>query len=592
MPPLNRRARPAALGRATGENGLVRRTRQTRADGSPEPTRSERAARTAAEAFTGTVGNAAVQRLFATRTQARDHDPASASTTAGERGATAAMRLDRDVVSDVKDRMSYSTFDWAITDAEAEASLYQLASLGAGPLSAALAKLGTTTKKRLLDNLPDSAKTTAAFTKVVVAMGPNAALPYLEDLLSYGVFDWAVTDNDAARVFRVIVTLPPAQRATLIDKLGSRFRNRLASNLKRKSVSAEEQPLVRMLFDKTPNQELETLRLWCEIRFRVEFGTEDTGRGPQEWDAKSLRRMYQVLDALPSGAVEGNPKLASIDRFKPMGGWSGYYAQGDEQIAMGYTSLTDTVGGSYAPGGKTPVPLHGQNVFDHIVRHEVGHAVDAKLGLSRTWCLDNANGGDWSSHGDGSGLAAVLVSKSGGAISGLAAAKKIAVTEALQESIEAAANVKAAPVVAAKIDALVRAKKISKSEAATVKRDPAVRTLVANVTKSSPWFSNSGGVHLGGRVYQQAYGRSWYSYDPAARPRRVSNYQFRAPGEWIADAYSAYYSPGHLKGARLEAVDKKTKDWFDTAVDLATGGTGKERPKGDFPSPAGDTAYA
>ena len=43
-----------------------------------------------------------------------------------------------------------------------------------------------------------------------------------------------------------------------------------------------------------------------------------------------------------------------------------------------------------------------------------------------------------------------------------------------------------------------------------------------------------------GRVYHQAYGGRWVSYEFAARARGVTGYQFRAPGEWFAELYAAY----------------------------------------------------
>jgi hypothetical protein len=57
------------------------------------------------------------------------------------------------------------------------------------------------------------------------------------------------------------------------------------------------------------------------------------------------------------------------------------------------------------------------------------------------------------------------------------------------------------------------------------------------------WIKGAGAASyaVGGRVYQESYGGDWCSYDPAALGQRVTNYQFRAPGEWFADAYSAFF---------------------------------------------------
>ena len=58
----------------------------------------------------------------------------------------------------------------------------------------------------------------------------------------------------------------------------------------------------------------------------------------------------------------------------------------------------------------------------------------------------------------------------------------------------------------------------------------------------------------------------WYE----ARARKVSQYQFRAPSEWFAEAYAAYYQPksdGTCDHSTLGTIDPDTKDWFDANVD-------------------------
>ena len=54
---------------------------------------------------------------------------------------------------------------------------------------------------------------------------------------------------------------------------------------------------------------------------------------------------------------------------------------------------------------------------------------------------------------------------------------------------------------------------------------------------------------IGGRVYHEAYpsgDNQWVSYNLDARKKGITGYQFRAPGEWFAELYAAYYS-GKLK---------------------------------------------
>ncbi len=103
--------------------------------------------------------------------------------------------------------------------------------------------------------------------------------------------------------------------------------------------------------------------------------------------------------------------------------------------------------------------------------------------------------------------------------------------------------------------------------------DAAVKALQSNTTAKQPWMSG-GGVAVGSRVYQESYDKDWSSYAVEARGRKVSNYQFRASGEWFAEAYAAYYEPVASpsdKGAKLASRDAKTKQFFDTVVDTARG---------------------
>ena len=60
---------------------------------------------------------------------------------------------------------------------------------------------------------------------------------------------------------------------------------------------------------------------------------------------------------------------------------------------------------------------------------------------------------------------------------------------------------------------------------------------------SGLWDSGKGGADKAkladGRVVQQAYATEWWSY--TSRAESVNSYQFRAPGEWFAELYVAYY---------------------------------------------------
>ncbi|HTU27098.1 MAG TPA: hypothetical protein VMF30_16950 [Pirellulales bacterium] len=54
--------------------------------------------------------------------------------------------------------------------------------------------------------------------------------------------------------------------------------------------------------------------------------------------------------------------------------------------------------------------------------------------------------------------------------------------------------------------------------------------------------SGAADAAVDGRVYQLSYENSWTSYALASRGDGVSDYQFRAAGEWFAELYAFYYS--------------------------------------------------
>jgi hypothetical protein len=496
--------------------------------------------------------------------------------------------VQRDVASDVEDKMSYGVFDWAVTDTDASTSLYALAGLNGTARNAAMAKLSAKAKTRLFDNLPDSDVGTSAYVRVVISTGATDALSRYDKL----TIDEAIVTDNPKGVFDLFIALDAPRQATLVKTFTTTGRQKIADALARSAKMGDpEKTAARALFDATPDAEVDALKKIMHYRFRIDFGTQVAGAEvAQEWDGPSLRRMYNVLQSLPDGAVENNPSLARIDRYQVPAGslGGGYYAGGTKRVAVGFGTITalDNTGGA---GGMTvdlADPLVGQNIFDGVVRHEVGHSVDQKLGLSAAYCIGKATGGNWTSHGAGAGLAATLVANSGGEINKLSAARKTAIVGALQNTI----NTRTPEALVADLKKLAVWKKMSKQRQAKVLKDPAVTALrvsFAGKTPGNPWYraTNDGGIDIGGRIYEESYASTWWSYDKTARARKVSSYQFRAPGEWIAEAYNAYYTPP-TKGAALSAVDAAAKTWFDTNVDQATGGQGAAGAGPALPGPA------
>lgn len=518
--------------------------------------------------------------------------------------ATAAERaIQRDERTDVESLLSYGALDWAVTDADAVEALAILAALSPARLATVMASLGQEHRTRLLENLPDSAKQTSGYSKVLVSMGPAAVEPYIQDLLSYGIFDWAVTDADAQSVFRIVLALQASQQRQLWTKLGQSFRARLVANLQRSAaVGPDEQAGLQSLFDATPDAEVSTLCALMKLRFRITFqATEDSNETPMDWEANGLRRMWTVLESLPPAHVEGNSALEFVERYEHDAGSSagGYYGSRRENVAMGYDPANLDAPNRAArqnvprdDGTRKDDPLYGVNRFDKVARHEIGHAVDAENGHSDAYCVGNEGGGDWASM-DTSSVAEDLVNASGGDISSWSDAdQKAAILACLQRVVDD----RKPNELDARIDALAD---LTVEQKTTIKTDNAVRVLKGCFAMGghNPWYKypDTGGVPLGGRIYQEAYPGNWWSYRESTRTRKVSTYQFRAPGEWFAEAYAAYYAPSANKGDLLARVDPATRAWFDANVDPDGGrpnGSGPPEMIGDFPTSTGGDGMA
>lgn len=220
-------------------------------------------------------------------------------------------------------------------------------------------------------------------------------------------------------------------------------------------------------------------------------------------------------------------------------------------------------------------------MWDTTLRHEIGHRVDPQVNATDGYCK-TADGGGWEYWDSPDGIAARMVEQSAGAIKSWGdAAQKQQIIDALQELI--AARTFAKPPLDARLKALSFLSNLATDAAqqalwASIQTDNVYIVFPTLSSDSAPW-NTTPAVTLNGKFIQEAYSwGKWVSYDVSARTRQVSNYQFRAPGEWFAEAYAAYYDPsGGSKGALLTGRDDPTKAWFDSSVD-PQGGAGSVDP--------------
>jgi hypothetical protein len=134
-----------------------------------------------------------------------------------QRGGTRAVqRAISKELDKIEDQLSYGFTDWAITDAEALSALGTLKTLPRFQQAAFFAD--PTFAARLRDNLPDNrvAELDALAAGVAGMTPPTSTVEDIQDSLSYGLFDWAITDRDATEALDMLKKLSGQQLATAL----------------------------------------------------------------------------------------------------------------------------------------------------------------------------------------------------------------------------------------------------------------------------------------------------------------------------------------------------------------------------------------
>jgi hypothetical protein len=176
----------------------------------------------------------------------------------------------------------------------------------------------------------------------------------------------------------------------------------------------------------------------------------------------------------------------------------------------------------------------GVKLFDQITLHEVGHAVDDK----KTFMKNQPEFGGWESHS----VEVVLA--------------KVAEFHRFYDDFKDRGDLPR-PFLTGYLLAVLNHEKPKESIVGgpdpkdkvwkELANHPAVK-CAEHIRKSKGedglWDKDDGEIAkyaLGKRVYQESYDKDWTSYNIDARGIKLSKYQFRAAGEWYAEAYSAFF---------------------------------------------------
>jgi hypothetical protein len=475
------------------------------------------------------------------------------------------------IVEQVEDLLSYGLGDWAIRDPEALKALALLGAIPAAQLPDALKRLGSKYLGRLIENLPAAARSGEAYQRILNAAGTDALVGFATEQLSYGIFDWAVTDAEAGSIFEVFATLAPAAREGFLSRLDEAGGlGRLVSNATAQHEALYIRPWIATLAkgDLTPAQRrivktivqatasLETLKLSTVTRFDVTVDKEampqDSSQKGVEWHPGLLREAYLVLDTLPEAHVAKNAELAHLVQISEAGKVVG--------------NIIRTVGGRYDPDEKL-ITLNSEEATDRqwSFRHETGHSVEPLVGWmsKRTYAQDWAGG--WTYYDlKVSDCARDMIEASQGPLSKLAEAQKKDLTKLITTVMVTSVDRDFGTL----FENLPWFASLPRADRKSILSDKALEAV--RLGKDGQWSRElTDGDKLGPHAYLSGYLPRWSRYEHSARSKRfrsnADSYQFRAPGEWFAEAYSAYYGPD---GRRLvAAVNPEAKRYFDEVVD-------------------------
>jgi hypothetical protein len=307
------------------------------------------------------------------------------------------------------------------------------------------------------------------------------------------------------------------------------------------------------------NDVREALRKWFFLETDVpilekmvakRFAVDTTGKGSMShesgkdpatlapWTFDSIRQCWIVMERLPPEQVTQNKKFMHLLRNSAKGNGEAYFWGKD--VVMGVSS-TDNIAGDTVPTDQLVYQAGGQapgsaavnvNYFNATLRHEIGHAVDRDLGIMDRM-RETQQCGNWVKYGSYDSFVDAIIRQFPTGMSGhgypdegkykkamrRAVSKHKTFTDALKDVDSSLAAVQAGPV--------------------AVVWEP--RNWDA---KPQPWYSDKW-VTAGTRNFQCAYGDddSLWSFDASHMSRtRVTEYQWRAPGEWFAECYQVYYA--------------------------------------------------
>ena len=425
--------------------------------------------------------------------------------------------------------------------------------------------------------------------------------------------------NDNDQVNRMFDTLGPAgflAQATSTDAAGVRTRFTKAKSVGKVMATLEgievgarlgetEKANLAKWWNQSGETDLNIMIKMCEVRFRVSLRSTwwqrrtSSGSLGSDWTLPALQRIWTTCERLPPAQVEGNNSMIAIIRDSSATIGSAYYGtvpvSGDGIVVAGQENLWGkSIGTTDNATGVVPTQAGGQGVdaagnpsaqvnvdtFNATLRHEIGHAVDNQLNVMEGGWRSQTVAGEWRKYGSWGEFVDAIISDFGGltAANGVPAGKRDTWRDAMLSTVRAAGAKTFRQALTAEDSSTTSLTdaQINKGPASAV-WEGARWTDVAPLAGGSkgPWYNGLAPASNSQRVYQSAYQNdsSLWSYLKTIRDARmISQYQWRAPGEWFAECYQIYYAeqergPNVPVGGLLRSRDPEAANMMSALVD-------------------------
>ena len=202
------------------------------------------------------------------------------------------QRLKEETISDMTDKLSYGAFDWAVTDGDARSVIVTLSGLSEKDLKDAVSKLGSTLINRLLENLTSTDRKAHIKTLISIIQyrGASDNYNFINSLLSYGMFDWAITDDEAVQVLRILDSLSGAQFKIVSSKLTEGNIIRLLENVSEADRKTFASTLTKLI------QAISADNIYAYINYLLSYGLFDWAITDAE--AANILKMFGELTAV------------------------------------------------------------------------------------------------------------------------------------------------------------------------------------------------------------------------------------------------------------------------------------------------------